>query len=167
MKRIFTAGLLLMMAAGLFGAGKDEAKGAAKSAVKAAAKDTAADFSLPASGGKEFRLYENLDKGYVVINFWASWCSTCEEEIPELAALMKSPGADKVVFAGVNVGDKPAKAEKFVKKYKYPYLAVFDRSKAVAKSYGVLGLPATLIISKDRKIVFRGSRPPKTFDFTK
>ncbi|MBI5744103.1 MAG: hypothetical protein HY952_06110 [Elusimicrobia bacterium] len=39
--------------------------------------------------------------------------------------------------------------------------------KAVAKKYGVLGLPVTVIIDKAGKIVFRGSRPPKTFDFTK
>ena len=132
-----------------------------------AAQDTVENFTLPRFDGKQFKLEDSLGKEYIVLNFWARWCTSCEEEIPELAALQKSPGADKALFIGVNVGDSQAKAAKFVSKTKYPYLVVLDKNKAVAKKYGVLGLPVTLIISKDKKIVFRGSRPPKTFDFTK
>lgn len=140
---------------------------AAAPAMAVPSTDTVSEFALPDLADKEFKLGDVLGKSYIVINFWAAWCSTCEEEIPELAALMKSPGADKVLFLGVNVGDKQSKAQKFVKKFKYPYKALLDRKKDTAKSYGILGLPVTIIISKDRKIVFRGSRPPKTFDFTK
>ena len=118
-----------------------------------AAQDTVENFTLPRFDGKQFKLEDSLGKEYIVLNFWA--------------ALQKSPGADKALFIGVNVGDSQAKAAKFVSKTKYPYLVVLDKNKAVAKKYGVLGLPVTLIISKDKKIVFRGSRPPKTFDFTK
>lgn len=132
-----------------------------------AGQDTVENFTLPLLDGKQFKLEESLGKEYVVLNFWARWCTSCEEEIPELAALMKSPGAAKVRFMGVNVGDNAAKAAKFVSRTKYPYMVVLDKDKAVAKKYGVLGLPVTLIISKDKKIVFRGSRPPKTFDFGK
>lgn len=132
-----------------------------------AAGDTAADFTLDQLDGKTFKLQENLGKGYVVLNFWARWCASCEEEVPQLAALKKSPGADQALFIGVNVGDTAAKASKFAAKFKYPYTIVLDKDKAVAKKYGVLGLPVTLIISKSGKIVFRGSRPPKAFDFGK
>lgn len=127
----------------------------------------ARDFALKGLDGKEFRLSENVGKSYIVINFWAAWCSTCKEEIPELDELMKQPGADKALFLGVNVGDKDSKAEKFVKKYKYPYRPLLDSDKAVSKAYEVLGIPVTVIIDKKGKIVFRGSRPPKKFDFTK
>lgn len=132
-----------------------------------AAPERAQNFDLPGLDGKQFKLADSLGKGYVVLNFWARWCASCEEEVPELAALMKSPGADKALFVGVNVGDNNDKAAKFVKKFKYPYLVVLDKKKAVARQYGVLGLPVTLIIAKDGRIVFRGSRPPKVFDFTK
>ncbi len=124
-------------------------------------------FDLAGLDGRQVKLENSLGKGYVVLNFWARWCASCEEEIPQLAALMKQPGAGKAVFIGVNVGDKAAKASKFVAKTKYPYLVALDKDKAVARKYGVLGLPVTIIISKEGKIVFRGSRPPKTFDFTK
>ncbi len=136
-------------------------------ALYAGQEPAAENFALPGLDGKQFKLEENLGKGYIVLNFWARWCASCEEEVPQLDALMKEPGADKALFVGVNVGDNQAKASKFVAKFKYPYLVVLDKDKAVAKKYGVLGLPVTLIISKDRKIVFRGSRPPKTFDFSK
>ena len=132
-----------------------------------AGQDTAESFTLPLLDGKPFKLADSLGKEYIVLNFWARWCTSCEEEIPELAALMKSPGAAKALFVGVNVGDNAAKAAKFVSRTKYPYVVVLDKNKAVAKKYGVLGLPVTIIISKDKKIVFRGARPPKTFDFAK
>lgn len=132
-----------------------------------AAQDTAEKFTLPGMEGKQVKLDDSLGKGYVVLNFWARWCSSCEEEVPQLAALMKSPGADKAVFIGVNVGDNEAKAAKFVTKFKYPYIVALDKDKSVAKRYGVLGLPVTIIIDRAGKIVFRGSRPPKTFDFSK
>ena len=132
-----------------------------------AAQDTAADFTLPGLDGKPVKLADSLGRGYVVVNFWARWCASCEEEVPELAALKKQPGADTAVFIGVNAGDSQSKAAKFVAKFKYPYLVALDKDKAVTKKYGILGLPVTLIIAKDGKIVFRGSRPPKKFDFTK
>jgi len=142
---------------------------AALLAAPAFAAETAAPekFSLPGLDGKQVKLEDSLGKGYVVLNFWARWCASCEEEVPQLAALMKRPGGDKAVFIGVNVGDSKEKAAKFVAKTKYPYLVALDKDKAVAKKYGVLGLPATLIISKDGRIVFRGPRPPADFDFTK
>jgi peroxiredoxin len=140
-------------------AGQEPAKDAPQAAAQA--------FSLPTLEGKTFKLEENLGKGYVVLNFWARWCTSCQEEIPELAALRKLPGADKALFVGVDVGDSAEKAAKFVAKNKYPYQVVLDKDKAVAKKYGVLGLPVTIIISRDRRIVFRGSRPPKAFDFGK
>ena len=127
-----------------------------------AGQEAVEKFSLPGLDGKQVRLEDSLGKGYVVLNFWARWCASCEEEVPQLAALMKSPGADKAVFIGVNVGDSAAKASKFVAKFKYPYRVALDKDKSVAKKYGVMGLPVTIIISKEGKIVFRGSRPPKT-----
>ena len=139
----------------------------ASAASAGTATETAEKFSLPGLDGKQVKLEDSLGKGYVVLNFWARWCASCEEEVPQLAALMRSPGADKAVFIGVNVGDTAAKAAKFVAKTRYPYLVALDKDKAVAKKYGVLGLPVTVIIDRSGRIVFRGSRPPEKFDFTK
>lgn len=128
----------------------------------------AQDFALPALEGKQFKLDEHLGKGYIVLNFWASWCVSCREEVPELAALQKSPGAGKALFVGIDVGDSAGRAAKFVSKNKYPYpVVLLDKDRAVAKKYGVPGLPVTVIISKDGRIVFEGSRPPKIFNFAK
>ena len=83
----------------------------------AASTDTAKDFSLKGLDGKDFILSENLGERYIVINFWAAWCSTCKEEIPELEALMKQPGADKALFLGINVGDKDGKGAAILNAY--------------------------------------------------
>jgi thiol-disulfide isomerase/thioredoxin len=133
-----------------------------------AGQDAAPVFSLPALDGKPFVLADHLGKGYIVLNFWASWCDSCAEEVPQLAALKKSPGADKVLFVGIDEGDNARRAAKFVSKNAYPYpVILLDKDRAVAKKYGVPGLPVTVIISKDGKTAFSGPRPPKTFDFSK
>jgi peroxiredoxin len=127
-----------------------------------AAEDKAKDFSLPGLDGKTFALADVLGKKTVVLNFWAAWCTTCKEEIPQLTDLQKTTPEDAAVFLGVNAGDNAAKAKKFQEKNGYPYQVLLDQDKSVAKQYGITGVPQTLIINPKGVIVFRGSRPPKT-----
>ena len=123
------------------------------------------NFSLPQLDDKIFNVSDFLGKKIIVINFWASWCKTCSEEIPQLVAFKNTLGSDKAIFLGINTGEKASKASKFNKREGYPYLVLVDKDKTVAKKYNVLGLPQTIIISKDgKKIVYRGSRPPKNLN---
>ena len=73
-------------------------------------------FSLRRLNGGTVNVGESIRKKTVVLNFWASWCSTCEEEIPELVALKKAPGAESAVFYGINVGESKAQVRHFVEK---------------------------------------------------
>ena len=124
---------------------------------------TPQSFSLTKLEGGTFNLNDVLGKKIVVINFWASWCKTCSEEIPQLVELQKNTKPEEAVFIGINTGENDSKAAKFKKREGYPYLVLVDKEKTVAKKYNVLGLPQTIIISKDgKKVVFRGSRPPKS-----
>jgi peroxiredoxin len=123
--------------------------------------ETAPDFTLPTLDGKVFSLKDYLGKKTIVLNFWAAWCSSCEEEMPLLLSLKKKYGAQgEVVFVGVNAGDSERAAKKFVDRLDYSYQIVMDKNKAIAKAYHVAGLPQTIVISKEGKITFRGSRPP-------
>jgi len=123
------------------------------------------DFSLPQFDGKMFNLKDVLGKKLIVMNFWASWCKTCSEEIPELAKFQKSIKPEDVIFLGINTGENESKALKFQKREGYPYFILIDKDKTVAKKYNVVGLPQTIIICKDgNKIIYRGSRPPKNLD---
>ena len=119
-------------------------------------------FSLPQLDGGTFDLDSVLGKKIILINFWATWCKECVEEIPQLIALQKSVKPDDAVFLGIAIGDKKSIALKFKKRTKYPYTVLLDANRAVAKKYNVLGLPVTIVISKDgKKITYRGSLPPK------
>lgn len=129
------------------------------------AGEAAPKFSLPDIDGKTVNVGGLIGKKTVVLNFWAAWCTSCVEEIPQLKALQESPGADKAVFFGINAGENERKAKRFVEKNQFPYKVLIDRDKSIARKYGVPGIPVTVIIAKDGTIIYRGSRPPKDYSF--
>lgn len=86
-----------------------------------------------------------------VVNYWASWCSPCVQEHPQLVALEKLPG---VVVAGVNMKDDPANAKRFLSRYGNPFALIGqDRNGRGAIEWGVYGTPETFIV--DAKGVIR------------
>ncbi|MCX6123891.1 MAG: TlpA disulfide reductase family protein [Proteobacteria bacterium] len=126
------------------------------------AKAGVQDFTLKDIDGKSFNLKAALaasDAG-VVINFWASWCTACADEIPELIAFQKK--YPKYTFFVLNVGEDLSKAQKFVRRNSYPYKIILDPSEEVLKKFGFEGLPVTVVISKAGEVIFSGNRPPKS-----
>lgn len=108
---------------------------------------------------KEFNLSDHLGKKIIVLNFWASWCTSCIQELPELHALKeKNP---KAIFIGINSGERTKLIKKFLRRHKFNYEILVDKEKKVAAMYGIESLPRTIVISKDKKISFSGNRPPK------
>jgi len=128
------------------------------------AEQTPTDFKLTSLDGKTVALHDYAGKT-VVLNFWASWCDSCEEEMPLLLKLKEQYTGQDVVFLGINAGDSDRAAQRFVEKMKYSYQILLDHDKSVSKQFQVLGLPQTLVISKDGKIVYRESRPPSKIVF--
>jgi len=118
------------------------------------------DFTLKEYGSEKiFKLSDHLGKKIIVMNFWASWCTSCATEIPDLHKLKrKYPNA---LFLGLNAGEKAYKMKKFIKRHKFNYLILKDPNRKVSKSFGVTDLPKTIVIGKDRKVQFLGNRPPK------
>ncbi len=124
--------------------------------------EKARPFSLPVHGKEEsFKLEDHLGKKIILINFWASWCTSCIEELPLLHALQKKYEGADVLFIGLNAGDNAKKIQKFIERYKFKYLILKDEDKSVSKLYGIESLPQTLVIDKDQKISFQGHRPPE------
>lgn len=128
---------------------------------------TASDFTLPSLDGGSVSLRDFLHKKVVIMNFWAAWCDACEEEMPELLKLKNQYGAKEIVFLGVNAGDTERAAKKFVDKMNYSYVILLDKDKSVSRKFKVLGIPQTLVIAKDGKIVYREGRPPHDLNFIK
>jgi thiol-disulfide isomerase/thioredoxin len=127
---------------------------------KSGVKATAIEFTTKDADGKNFDLKTALASGEgVVINFWASWCTACADEIPELVEFQKK--YPKYGYYGLNVGEELSKAQKFVKRNSYPYKVILDPTEAISKKFDVDGLPVTIVISKTGEIIYRGNRPPK------
>ena len=90
-----------------------------------------------------------LNKGkVVVVNFFATWCPPCKEEIPGLVALTKAFPADKLAIIGVSVDQDQKLVQPFTKQMKINY-PVFFAGKDVVESYGVRTIPHNVIYDVD------------------
>jgi peroxiredoxin len=107
-----------------------------------------ADFSLPALDGGTIRLADFRGKT-VVLNFWASWCVPCLEEMPELESFHQNHRSGDVVIIGVNVGETPQTARAFAHKVGVTFPIALDADTSVATRYGMRGLPMTIIVGPE------------------
>lgn len=119
----------------------------------------APDFALNSSTGRNMRLSE-LRGEVVLINFWATWCGPCRQEMPQLGRLYEQYRAAGFTLLGVNIDDNRANAEAVVKKLGLHFPTLFDSDKRVARLYDVDTMPATLLIDRDGRVryVHRGYR---------
>lgn len=85
----------------------------------------------------------------VLVNFWATWCALCKEEIPELAKLYKAHQKDGIAVVGVNVAESPKKVKAYAKKLGINYPVVLDRESEIAEIWNVVGLPVSVLVHAD------------------
>jgi len=118
---------------------------------KTVKKEPAPDFTLELFNGELFHL--NTHKGKpVVINFWASWCIPCREEMPALEKAYKEYKKKGVVFIGISVQDTETKAREFVEEFQVTFPTGIDMTGVIRDNYRVYGLPTTFFIDKEGKI---------------
>jgi len=107
----------------------------------------APDFTLVDRKGKTWTLSEL--KGQVVfINFWASWCAPCREEMPSMQKLYTTLSKDNFKMLAIISKDNPKAADSFVSKHKLTMPVLNDESNKVSTIYGLAGLPETFIVDK-------------------
>jgi cytochrome c biogenesis protein CcmG/thiol:disulfide interchange protein DsbE len=102
----------------------------------------------------------------VVVNWWASWCGPCKEELPDLQrGSVRWQGKD-VQFVGVDFNDFRGDARRMLARFSVTYPNVFDRKGSTIGRYGITGVPETFFISRSGKVVSRVPLPisPKTLD---
>ena len=130
---------------------------AAMAAVKPSA--AAPDFTLRSLGGPNLRLAEQ--RGHVVlINFWATWCAPCRQEMPHLNALYQKYRGAGFVLLGVNVDDDAKAAAALAGQLGLSFPVLLDTDKQVSRLYDMSSMPATLLVDRDGKVRFlhRGYR---------
>jgi len=106
------------------------------------------DFTLPDPGGNKLSLKDFRGK-IVMLNFWASWCDPCREEMPSMERLYQEFRDKGFVVLAVNVRDKREDALAFMRKFNVTYPVVFDPSGRWLLRYGAWGLPNTYIIGPE------------------
>ncbi|OIO39065.1 MAG: hypothetical protein COT00_00735 [Candidatus Omnitrophica bacterium CG07_land_8_20_14_0_80_50_8] len=104
--------------------------------------------------GRSVALDDLLKKNKaVLINFWATWCPPCREEIPGLIDLQKKFSGRSFTILGVDAGESQVKVSAFAERAGINYPVVLDSDMAVSGRYSVYGIPTSFLISSTGKIL--------------
>lgn len=105
----------------------------------------APNFKLQTPEGQTHTL-DQYRGGYVLLNFWASWCGPCRGETPDLQDFHQGPAGTNVVVVGVNQQEQATTARAFADEFGVTYPILLDSSGEVSNAYQFPGLPATYLI---------------------
>jgi thiol-disulfide isomerase/thioredoxin len=127
-----------------------------------ASSGPAPQFTLESRNGPKVSLAQY--KGQVVmLNFWASWCGPCRQEMPLLENIYSKYKKMGFVLVGVNVEPDSKDAEGFLKGLQAPvsFPVIYDKDSTVSKAYDVQGMPSTVIIDRkgNIRVLHRGYKP--------
>jgi peroxiredoxin len=117
-------------------------------------------FTLAARSGANVSLAQY--KGQVVmLNFWASWCGPCRQEMPLLDSIYKQYHRMGFTLIGVNVEPDSNAANQWLKETPVSFPILYDKESTVSKMYDVAGMPSTVIIDRAGKVrvLHRGYKP--------
>lgn len=123
-------------------------------------KEMAPDFTLKSLSGENLRLAEY--KGQVVLlNFWASWCGPCRQEMPILDRLHHRYLDAGFAVLGVNVEGEVAPAQEIVDKTSVTFPILIDAGQKVSEMYELEAMPSTIVIDRDGVVryIHRGYKP--------
>lgn len=110
-------------------------------------KETVPNFTLALLDGSNFLSGDYQGKP-VLINFFASWCLPCREEMPVLEKIVREYQPKGVVFLGIAVDDTEEKMKEFIKRYGVTFPVGLDKTAEIQKSFGLYGIPTTYFIDK-------------------
>jgi peroxiredoxin len=110
------------------------------------------EFSLSTPAGRTVSL-AGLRGHVVLLNFWATWCLDCRQEMPALEALHRRFGPRGLAVVGVNAREGLTVARDYARELGLTFPLVLDADGAVMVRYGVIGLPTTFLIGRDGRAV--------------
>jgi len=146
-RRGLVAAQLLLLTAGLAVAGQ-------------LSPEPAPQFSLESNGGAEVSL-QDYSGQVVMINFWASWCGPCRQEMPLLEDLYQRYEPLGFTLLGVNVDEDTSAAVSYLQEVSVSFPVLFDTASTVSEAYDVIAMPSTILIGRDGKLryIHHGYQP--------
>ena len=119
----------------------------------------APDFTLRSVDGPNLRLQEQRGR-VVLVNFWASWCGPCRQEMPHLNKLYDKYRGSGFVLLGVNIDDNARTATELAAKLGLRFPVLLDTDKTVSRLYEMGAMPATVVIDREGRVRYlhRGYR---------
>jgi peroxiredoxin len=111
----------------------------------------APDFTLPTPDGQDLHLSSYRGK-VVLLDFWATWCDPCREEIPHFVELQQKYGDRGLQIIGISMDDSPEPVRPFYQQFHMNYPVVMGTAKTGEFYGGVLGLPISFLIGRDGRI---------------
>jgi len=128
----------------------------------------APDFTLKSNQGKNIRL-EDLRGQVVMLNFWASWCGPCRQEMPLMDEIYKKYEKLGFTILAVNVDEDSADADRFLDAVPVSFPVLYDSESRISELYEVDAMPTTIMIDRDgnRRFMHRGYKPGYEDDYRK
>ena len=137
MKRVFVSVVMVVGLLGLLGmAGRPPLVGG-----------PAPEITLKNLQGQEVRLSDLRGK-IVLLNFWATWCKPCKEEMPAMQAVYDKLRGQGFVVLAVNELEDTDRVIEHIRTHGHTFPVVMDRDNRVANRYGVVGLPASFLVDR-------------------
>jgi thiol-disulfide isomerase/thioredoxin len=115
-------------------------------------------FNLPDLAGKERTLAE-FSGQVVLVNFWASWCIPCLEEMPAILRLKQLMNSQPFSVVAINVGEASYPVETAARQMQLDFPVLLDGDKSVFKSWNAKVLPATYILDRSGQVRYIGRGP--------
>jgi thiol-disulfide isomerase/thioredoxin len=110
------------------------------------------DIQLPDLNAKQVSFSEFKGK-IVFVNFWATWCPPCREEMPSMEKLYTRLKHKDFVMVAVDLMEPASKVEAFFEEFKLTFMALLDTNGEVGSLFGISSIPTTLILDKNGMII--------------
>jgi len=116
------------------------------------------EFELPSLDGETWTP-ANFEGKLTIVNFWATWCPPCVEEMPSMNALWQKLEGEGVSMVAINAGEGEAAVKTFLEKVPVDFPIIFGDGARTLPNWSVRGLPTTLIVDGSGKVIFEALGP--------
>ena len=117
-------------------------------------RQAARNFTLPVLGGENTSLSSFRGK-VVILNFWATWCPPCREEMPSMESLYRRFKDEGLEIIAVDMMEDTETVSRFISNNGYTFPVMLDRLNRTGAVYGVSSIPASFILDREGRIIAR------------